>query len=62
MKKLPTFKGYTVDVRLKQFRRIEGEKIIFIDFDSIEGEKILTKYVECLNKNSIEFKELINNF
>ena len=40
---LPTFKGYTVDKKLRQFRKVsrgENPKIEFIDFDSEEGKRI----------------------
>jgi hypothetical protein len=38
---LPTFKGYTVDMRLREFRKAAiGEKIEFIPFDSPEGKKL----------------------
>ncbi|MBW2995320.1 hypothetical protein KY312_03130 [Candidatus Woesearchaeota archaeon] len=62
MKKLPIFEGYTVDVRLKQFRKVKGIKIKFINFDSEKGENILNKYIKSLNKKSKEFKELIKHF
>jgi hypothetical protein len=39
---LPTFKGYTVDMRLKEFRRaIPDVALDFIPFDSPEGRKLL---------------------
>lgn len=45
---LPTFKGYTVDYRLKQFRFIHpgdcvcgGGEIEFIDFDTDKGRALL---------------------
>lgn len=48
MAKLPTFRGYTVDYRLKQFRFVHpgdcvcgGGKIEFIDFDSEKGRSLL---------------------
>ena len=42
VRKLPTFKGYTVDRRLKQFRKAElGEPLAFIAFDSEEGQRLL---------------------
>ena len=42
---LPTFKGYTVDERLKKFRvAIYGKRLEFISFDSRKGKKILTCY------------------
>lgn len=41
---LPTFRGYTVDKRLKQFRKvIRGCQIEFIDFDSEKGKKLLAE-------------------
>ena len=46
--KLPEFKGYTVDERLKQFRKVDRKKpdIEFIDFDSEKGKKLLAEYEE----------------
>lgn len=61
-KKLPIFKGYTVDVRLKQFRKVKKERIEFVEFDSAEGEKLFSKYIDGLSTKSKEFKELIHNF
>jgi len=48
VRKLPEFKGYTVDERLKQFRKVDHNKpsIDFVDFDSEEGEKLLAEYEE----------------
>lgn len=45
-KKLPEFKGYTVDFRLRQFRKVDhkNKKIIFIDFNSKKGVKLLEEY------------------
>lgn len=46
--KLPEFKGYTVDKRLKQFRKVDRDKpsIDFVDFDSKEGKKLLDEFEE----------------
>ena len=39
---LPTFKGYTVDLRLREFRRaIPDVTLEFIRFDSPEGMELL---------------------
>jgi hypothetical protein len=40
---LPTFKGYTVDARLRQFRKVDMTKpsIKFVEFDSPKGKKLL---------------------
>ena len=44
--KLPEFKGYTVDERLKQFRKVDREKpsIEFVEFNSEKGKKLLDEY------------------
>lgn len=62
LQKLPIFKGYTVDVRLKQFRKVNKKQIEFLDFDSVKGEILLSEYIKSLNSKSKEFKELIHNF
>ena len=48
VKELPTFKGYTVDERLKQFRKVDKSKpsIDFIDFNSEKGQELLAEYEE----------------
>lgn len=50
MGKLPTYKGYTVDRRLREFRFVHpgncicgGGKIEFIDFDSEKGVELLAE-------------------
>jgi hypothetical protein len=41
---LKEFKGYIVDLRLKQFRKANiGEELEFIEFDSKKGLAILNK-------------------
>ena len=46
--KLPEFKGYTVDERLKQFRKVDHNKpsIDFVDFETEEGQELLAQYEE----------------
>ena len=46
VEELPEFKGYTVDERLRQFRKVDREKpsIDFVDFDSEEGQELLEEY------------------
>lgn len=42
---LPTFKGYTVDERLKEFRKVPYDKLPeFISFESEKGSQLLTEY------------------
>jgi hypothetical protein len=39
--RLPEFKGYTVDLRLREFRRLVfGEAPEFIAFDSVKGREL----------------------
>jgi len=39
---LPTFKGFTIDVRLKEFRMIDSKKgLQFISFNSEEGRELI---------------------
>ncbi len=59
---LPIFNGYTVDVRLRQFRRVSKGQITFVNFDTPEGEKLLKGYIRSLNPGSVEFAELIKGF
>ena len=41
---LPTFKGYTVDMRLREFRKAKiGEKLEFIPFNSPEGKRLFAE-------------------
>ena len=42
--RLPKFKGYTVDRRLKEFRRLVfGETPEFVAFDSDKGRELMTE-------------------
>lgn len=50
--KLPEYNGYTVDYRLQQFRRCasgwyNGGVIEFIEFDSEEGDRILSEMINA---------------
>ena len=51
---LPEFEGYTVDFRLRQFRRVDREKLKmeFIDFNSKKGKQLLLKHEKSINSNS----------
>jgi len=57
---LPTFKGYTVDERLREFRKaIYGECLDFISYDSSKGKKLLSQYrkeqtMKLLTKDVLE--------
>ncbi len=42
MNELPTFNGYTVDVRLREFRRAGPEiGLEVVPFDSVEGQRLI---------------------
>ena len=44
IRRLPTFQGYTIDVRLKEFRKGEWDRPLeFIAFESEVGRKILAE-------------------
>jgi hypothetical protein len=48
---LPTFKGYTIDERLQEFRKVEfGKALVFIPFSSIKGQELLKEYMENTNE------------
>ncbi|MFN8478217.1 MAG: hypothetical protein U0074_10420 [Kouleothrix sp.] len=59
---LPTFQGYTVDVRCREFRKIDADTAWelwgFIDFDSDQGEEMLQALIQFLPVDSILFQEL----
>lgn len=47
MRILPTYKGYTVDFRLREFRvAIYGEKLEFIPFKSPKGQKLMSGFLK----------------
>jgi hypothetical protein len=44
---LPVYKNYTVDIRLKEFRKaIFGKPLVFIPFDSPKGKKLLEGFLK----------------
>ena len=52
---LPTFKGYTVDLRLQEFRRVISDKTLeFIPFHTPEGEKLFEE-LELFAQEVVEF-------
>ena len=43
-RQLPAFDGYTVDIRMREFRKAEyGKALEFIPFDSPRGKQILER-------------------
>lgn len=58
--KLDVFKGYTVDFRLKEFRKMEYPKQVeFIAFQTPKGKRLLAQYVK---KQEREFKHKNSRF
>ncbi len=53
-RKLPELEGYTVDFRLRQFRKLDKKKLKmeFIDFNSKKGKYLLLKYEKLINFDS----------
>jgi len=52
MAELPKFKGYTVDVRLKEFRKMEyGGAMETIPFNTSKGRKLLDEYEDKIYRN-----------
>lgn len=55
LKRLPTFEGYTVDVRLREFRKLTSvSEIEFVGFDSPEGDMLLEGFLDTLDANNKE--------
>ena len=51
--KLQVFKGYTVDYRLREFRKAIPDKCLeFIAFDSRKGRKLLTQMKNQRKENN----------
>ena len=44
---LPTFKGYTVDMRLKEFRKaVWGEEVEFLSFEGEKGRRLIIAFLQ----------------
>ena len=52
-KELPKFKGWTVDLRLREFRKVTKSGIEFVPFKSYEGGLLLTNYLEYLPRKIV---------
>lgn len=55
MNKLPIYQGYSVDFRLKEFRKaIFGKALEFIPFESEAGQKLMTGFLKtALGKSMV---------
>ncbi|MCA9408257.1 MAG: hypothetical protein KC733_06180 [Candidatus Omnitrophica bacterium] len=57
---LPTFKGYTVDIRLKEFRKTDPQwGMAFVSFDSPQGEALLVSFIRTLDADTNEGREML---
>jgi len=56
IRELPTFDGYTVDERLRQFRKVNDEEIEFVEYDSDKGQKLLRKMLQIQGYTIDEFE------
>ena len=62
VKQLPMFKGFTVDVRLRQFRKANSDTgIVFVDFDSELGDALLAKLVDSIDAGSEEGRSFLGS-
>jgi len=62
VRQLPSVKGWTMDVRLKQFRKVDPQKgIVFVDFKSAEGDSLLGEAISKLDMKKKEDKELLSD-
>jgi len=60
VKRLPVFDGYTIDVRLKQFRRVSSHNgIEFVDFDSPKGDLLLERFVKTIDASTDAGRKLL---
>lgn len=60
IRQLPTFKGYTIDARLKEFRKVDPLwGMEFIRFETPKGEALLEELVESTNAHTKEGMELL---
>ncbi|HOY10119.1 MAG TPA: hypothetical protein PLB05_08590, partial [Candidatus Omnitrophota bacterium] len=61
IRNLPTFKGYTVDVRLREFRKsIPHQELTFIPFDSPQGDELLVGFIRTIDADTKEGRELLS--
>jgi hypothetical protein len=63
---LPVFDGYTVDMRLLEFRKSEHGSLTFLVFDSEEGGQLLSDLIAYLFDHNLRegrlFEELADFF
>jgi hypothetical protein len=66
IKKLPIFKGWTVDLRVREFRKVHYDAtgqpcgMEWLRFDTQEGDELLGEFIETIDKNSPLWQEIVN--
>ena len=59
---LPVFKGYTIDIRCGQIRKVDwGELPVFIDMNSEEGRKIIDEYAPTLDMDNPKDERIMDS-
>ncbi len=57
---LPVFRGWTVDARLREFRKVSWADggglgpVEFLRFDSEEGDALLTAYIRSMTEEELD--------
>ncbi len=60
IKIVPVFQGYTVDVRLKEFRKVDPEwGMEFVSFDSDKGDIMLQGFIDTIDADTREGLDLL---
>ena len=60
---LPAFRGYTVDARVGEFRKVNPDTSMeWLDFRSSKGDKLLEEYIETLDVDSDEYRAIAAYF
>ena len=60
---LPVFRGYTVDARVGEFRKVNPDTSMeWLDFRSSKGDKLLEEYIETLDVDSDEYRAIAAYF
>jgi hypothetical protein len=56
---LPTYQGWTVDVRLREFRKVRQDGLHFLPFNTTEGDDLLGRFINAIDTNTTEGHDLL---